>query len=92
MAELKIKLNELSELIESIKKNKTALDTSVASIKQPPQSKGIMVSTYVDKIHEISKLLDKYKELLEKDLTDFIAAKQKLEEMDQEMETLYDNV
>ncbi len=88
MAELKVKLDDIDILIGAIKTNKDAIDVSVSSIKNPSQSKGIMVSEYIKRIKKISVLLDKYKLLLDKDISDINISKKKIQEMDKQMKGL----
>ena len=88
MAELKAKLDEIDSLIGCIKKNKEAIDISVSSIKDPSKSEGIMVTEYIKRIRDISDVLDKYKQLLDKDISDIDMSKDKIQEMDTQMENL----
>lgn len=88
MAEVKANLDDIDVLIGSIKTSKDAIDISVSSIKNPSKSKGIMVSEYIKRIKEISSLLNKYKELLDKDIADINISKDKIREMDKQMENL----
>lgn len=88
MAELKAKLDDIDVLIEAIKTNKEAMDISVSSIEDPSKSKGIMVTEYIKRIRDISDLLNKYKQLLDKDISDINMSKDKIKEMDKQMETL----
>ncbi len=88
MAELKAKIEDIDGLIKAIKTDKDAIDVSVSSIKNPSRSKGIMAFEYVKRIKDISKLLDKYKQLLDKDISDINNSKQKIQEMDKKMEDL----
>lgn len=85
MAEVKAKIEDIDGLISSIKTSKDAIDVSVSSIKEPAKSKGIMVSEYVKRIRDISSLLDKYKQLLDKDISDINDSKEKIQEMDTQM-------
>ena len=88
MAELKVKSDDIDALIDAIKKNKDAIDISVSSIKDPSQSKGIMLSEYINRIKNISDLLGKYKQLLDKDISDIRNSKETINEMDKQMENL----
>lgn len=88
MAEIKVKIEDIDGFISSIKTSKEAIDISVSSINDPSKSKGIMVSEYVKRIRDISSLLDKYKQLLDKDITDINDTKGKIQEMDKHMENL----
>lgn len=88
MAEVKAKIEDINGLISSIKTNKDNIDISVSSVKEPTKSKGIMVSEYIIRIRNISNLLDKYKQLLDKDISDINNSKSKIQEMDKEMESL----
>lgn len=88
MAEVKANLDDIDVLIGSIKTSKDAIDISVSSVKNPSKSKGIMVSEYIKRIKEISSLLNKYKELLDKDIADINISKDKIREMDKQMENL----
>ena len=88
MAELKVKSDDIDALIDAIKKNKDAIDISVSSIKDPSQSKGIMLSEYINRIKNISDLLGKYKQLLDKDISDIRNSKETINEMDKQMERL----
>ena len=92
MAELKAKLDDIDILVGSIKTNMEAIDISVSSIKDPSKSRDIMVSEYVKRIRDISSLLSKYKQLLDKDIFDIKVAKEKIQEMDKEMENLSKSV
>ena len=67
-----IQINDLilSNNIGGIRTAKNALDTSVSKVPKVSSCKGIKVSDYEAKVREISKLLDLYKKLLEKDLND----------------------
>ena len=89
MAELKVNVNELDHLVYGIKSAKDNINTSVASIMSPSKSSGIMISSYVERIKQISGLLDAYKQLLEKDVLDIVVSKNKITEMDQHITTLY---
>lgn len=88
MAEVKANLDDIDVLIGSIKTSKDAIDISVSSVKNPSKSKGIMVFEYIKRIKEISSLLNKYKELLDKDIADINISKDKFREMDKQMENL----
>lgn len=88
MAELKAKLDDIDVLVGSIKTNKDAINISVSSVKDPSKSKGIMVSEYIKRIKDISDLLNRYKQLLDKDISDINASKEKIQEMDKDMENL----
>ena len=88
MAELKAKLDDIDVLVGAIKTNKDAIDISVSSIKDPSKSKGIMVTEYIKRIRSISDLLNKYKQLLDKDISDINMSKEKIQEMDKQMENL----
>lgn len=88
MAELKAKLDDIDVLVGAIKTNKDAIDISVSSIKDPSKSKGIMVTEYIKRIRNISDLLNKYKQLLDKDISDINMSKDKIKEMDKQMENL----
>lgn len=88
MAELKVAIENVDSLISSIKTSKDAIDISVSSVKDPSKSKGIMVSEYIKRIRNISSLLDKYKQLLDKDISDIKESEEKIQQMDREMENL----
>lgn len=88
MAELKAKLDDIDVLIGSIETNKEAIDISVSSIKEPSKSKGIMVTEYIKRLKDISNLLNMYKQLLGKDVSDINMSKEKIQEMDKQMENL----
>lgn len=88
MAELKAKLDDIDVLVGAIKTNKDAIDISVSYIKDPSKSKGIMVTEYIKRIRNISDLLNKYKQLLDKDISDINMSKDKIKEMDKQMENL----
>lgn len=88
MAELKAKLDDIDVLVGAIKTNKDAIDISVSSIKDPSKSKGIMVTEYIKRIRNISDLLNQYKQLLDKDISDINMSKDKIKEMDKQMENL----
>lgn len=90
MLESKIKIDEVDGLIGSIKTNEKAVDISVSSVKEPAKSRGIMVSEYVKRIKDISKLLDRYKQLLDKDIIDIRISKEKILEMDAQMGNLFE--
>ncbi len=92
MAEVKAKIEDIDDLIGAIKTNKDAIDISVSSVKDPSKSKGIMVTNYIKRIRNISDLLDQYKQLLDKDISDINNSKEKIQEMDKEMENLSKNV
>lgn len=88
MAEMKAKIEDIDGLLSSIRTNKDGIDISVSSINDPSKCKGIMLSKYIECIRNISDLLDKYKQLLEKDISDISNSKDKIQEMDQEMTNL----
>ena len=88
MAELKAKLDDIDVLVGAIKTNKDAIDISVSSIKDPSKSKGIMVTEYIKRIRNISDILNKYKQLLDKDISDINMSKDKIKEMDKQIENL----
>ncbi len=88
MAELKVAIEDVDSLISSIKTSKDAIDISVSSVKDPSKSQGIMVSEYIKRIRNISSLLDKYKQLLDKDISDIKESEKKIQQMDREMENL----
>lgn len=89
MAELKIDITNIDTLVQGIKTAENSINTSVKSINNPSKCSGIMITTYVDRIKKISTLLDKYKQLLEKDAVDIVASKNKISEMDQKLTNLY---
>lgn len=91
MAELKIDANNLDALVLSIKMSTKGINTSTKSINDPFNCRGIMITAYVDRIKKIGKLLDSYKQLLEKDAVDVIASKNKIIEMDQKIKKVYQN-
>ena len=88
MAELKAKLDDIDVLVSSIKTNKDAIDISISAINDPSKSKGIMVTEYIKRIRNISDLLNKYKQLLDKDISDINMSKEKIREMDKQMKDL----
>lgn len=88
MTEIKANLDDFDILIDSIKTSNDAIDISVSSVKDPSKCKGIMVSEYIKRIHDISSLLNKYKQLLDKDIADINLSKDKIREMDKQMENL----
>ncbi len=88
MAELKAKLDDIVILTRSIKSKKDAINTSVSSVTDPSKTKGIMLSEYIKRIRDISNLLNKYKQLLDKDVEDINLSKDKIREMDKQMEKL----
>lgn len=88
MAELKAKLDDIDALVSSIKTNKDAIDISISSINDPSMSRGIMVTEYIKRVRNISDLLSKYKQLLEKDISDINMSKEKIQEMDKQMKDL----
>lgn len=88
MNEVKANLDDIDTLISSIKTKTDAIDISVSSVKDPSKCKGIMVSEYIKRIRDISSLLNKYKQLLEKDIADINISKNKIREMDKQMEEL----
>lgn len=88
MNEVKANLDDIDTLIGSIKTKKNAIDISVSSVKDSSKCKGIMVSEYIKRIRDISSLLNKYKQLLEKDIADINISKDKIREMDKQMEEL----
>ena len=88
MAELKAKLDDIDALVSSIKTNKDAIDISISSINDPSMSRGIMVTEYIKRVRNISDLLSKYKQLLEKDISDINMSKEKIQEMDKQMKVL----
>ena len=67
-----IQINELTLItnLGMVRAAKNALNTSVSKVPKVSSCKGIKVSEYEAKVREISKLLDSYKNLLEKDLND----------------------
>ncbi|MBE5872846.1 MAG: hypothetical protein E7287_00405 [Lachnospiraceae bacterium] len=91
MAELKARIEDIDGLVKAIKTNSDAIDISVSSVKEPSKSKGIVVTEYIKRIREISQLLDKYKQLLDRDVLDIKDSKDKIQEMDKEMEKLSKN-
>lgn len=91
MAELKINADNLGVLVLAIKNSTKGINTSTKSINDPSNCKGIMITAYVDRIRKIGKLLESYKQLLEKDAVDVVASKNKIIEMDQNIKTLYRN-
>lgn len=88
MAEIKANLDDIDTLIGSIKTKKDAIDISVSSVKDPSKCKGIMLSDYIKRIRDISSLLNKYKQLLNQDIDDINLSKEKIREMDKQMENL----
>ena len=60
----------LKASVMAIKTKKNRLGTSTASIPKVKTCKGIAVSDYEKEIREIAKLLNRYKDLLDKDLND----------------------
>ena len=89
MPEIKADFNSIDMLIKSIDLAKSDIDHSVADISDPSKCSGIMISAYVERIRQISKLLGDYKKLLEKDSFDFINSKNKIAEMDAQLRNLY---
>lgn len=92
MAELKANLDEIDTMIGTMKTKKDNMDISVSSITDPSKSEGIMLTKYIEKIREISDLLFKYKQLLAKDILDIKNSKEKIREMDKQMENLSKSV
>ena len=92
MAELKANLDEINTMIGTMKTKKDNMDISVSSITDPSKSEGIMLTKYIEKIREISDLLFKYKQLLAKDILDIKNSKEKIREMDKQMENLSKSV
>lgn len=91
MTEVKANLDDIDIFIGAIKSKKDAIDISVSDVKDPSKCKGIMVSEYIKRIRDISTLLNKYKQLLDKDITDINLSKDKIREMDKQMEDLSKN-
>lgn len=88
MTEVKANLDDIDTLIGDIKTKKDAIDISVSSVKDPSKCKGIMLSDYIKRIRDISSLLNKYKQLLNQDIDDINLSKEKIREMDKQMEDL----
>ena len=91
MAELKINAENIDLLVTAISYSKNNINTSTKNISNPSNCRGIMITSYVDRIKKIGKLLDSYKQLLERDAVDIVASKDKIIEMDQKIKTLYRN-
>ena len=88
MTEVKANLDDIDTLIGSMKTKKDAIDISVSSVKDPSKCKGIKLSDYIKRIRDISSLLNQYKQLLDKDIEDINISKDKIREMDKQMEDL----
>lgn len=91
MALLKIDSGSIDVLVQAMSTQNKKLDVSVNSINSPSKCSGIMISSYLDRIIKISKLIESYKSLLEKDVLDIKNSKNKIVEMDKNLTNLYNN-
>ena len=91
MALLKIDSGSIDVLVQAMSTQNKKLDVSVNSINNPSKCSGIMISSYLDRIIKISKLIESYKSLLEKDVLDIKNSKNKIVEMDKNLTNLYNN-
>lgn len=89
MAEVKADFSSIDMLIKSIVSANSKINHTVGQISDPSKCSGIMITAYVDRIRQISRLLGDYKKLLEKDAADFENSKNKIAEMDSQLKNLY---
>lgn len=82
MSDIKLNISAVEALSQNINNAKNSIDTSVSSIPVITQCSGIKITDYVDRIKTISSLLDLYKQLLEKDISDIQDAKSSIEVAD----------
>lgn len=91
MAQVKADFSSIDMLIKSVVHAEKNIKHLTTNISDPSKCSGIMISAYVDRIRRISRLLRDYKELLEKDATDFENSKDKIAEMDIQLKNLYNS-
>ena len=72
MAEIKLNHGEVLSLALKMTTSGNSLKSSSASVPSVSTCQGIMLSTYVDRIRKISKLLEDYKKLLQEDTKDIV--------------------
>lgn len=89
---LKIVIDDVENLIYGLERSKDRIDVKVTEINDPTQNQEIMLSEYVKKIREISNLLEKYVQLLEEDISDIKASKEKIKEADKVIKVIVDGV
>ena len=86
MSEIKVNQLTLNEQITQFKDKGSNLDTGISSVSKSSKCSGIMLKEYEKRIIVLRDLLNKYKQLIEKDSTDISTAVQQYEEMDKSIE------
>lgn len=71
-----INIPEVAILIFNVESRATRIDTSLKSVPNAPSCSGLMVDEYIERIGQISALLDKYKLLVHKDMQEVKDAQQ----------------
>lgn len=82
MSEFKINFGELDGIISNMNLAIKNIDPAAPGMHTPTQCQGTVLSDYVNRMDKISKLLTKYRELLEKDVEDIKKSRRTLAEMD----------
>jgi hypothetical protein len=91
VAEVKADFSSIDMLIERIVSSEKKMKHTVAKISDPSICNGIMITAYVERIRQISRLLGDYKKLLEKDAMDFDKSKNTIANMDAQLKNLYNS-
>lgn len=89
MANIKINSNAVDVMATSIKTSGGKLNADIKNINEPTKCSGIMIKDYYERIKRISTILGKYKQLINKDVSDIKSAKDKMIQMDSSMQKLY---
>lgn len=89
MANIKINSNAVDVMATSIKTSGGKLNADIKNINEPTKCSGIMIKDYYEMIKRISTILGKYKQLINKDVSDIKSAKDKMIQMDSSMQKLY---
>ncbi len=88
MAQIKLNASTLNEELSGMLRAVLTMNVSTSSVPSVEKCAGIMISEYVDRIKKISKLLNQYSKLLEKDIEDIYKARDKIAEADQKSKKL----
>lgn len=83
--EIKIDRMEIFILINNVNKAKDNIEISLSDIAEPNGCSGIMINQYYDRINNIIKLMENYKQLLEKDMNDIVKSINNMFELDEKM-------
>lgn len=86
-----INFTELDMELVNLRNKVDDLDTSIQSVPETEKCDGIMISEYIDRIEKISQLLENYKDLVFKDISEIKKTESIARIMDERVKQLFKN-